>query len=1480
MIRDSRRWMRTVTPVTTATALRRVASRKHFARECVRLLAAAVWLLLIPAKSPSQCTDLTSDNPSSLPAGSGSTFVNVGGTGINPATVQLVLGSSPNTVTGGTPVDTTGISSTQAEAFIPSTLLTTPGTFFLTNVPLAGCLASSVPFTVTGTAVQPPQIAKRFGAQTIPLGGTTTLTFAILNPPGNSTLTGVGFVDTLPAGLEVVPGSEQGSCGGGTITIFTVGGVVGAPSVVSLHGAFLQGGESCTFSVLVKGVALGGMTNTTGDVFSNQAVGGTASAPLTVKAKEGFSNTKGYVPVGPFSVGDYSHSGSFTLKANPNYRPDVPTNQSYMDVMGVTRLEMKEFPGDLIDVSRQIMQPREPVDYFHKQAKLPATVLSQTVLVPWTHNFTAHMVNEARVSFDRLSVEFGSGCVPSRQPTASRRSIPAYLLPYVEQDTIFKVQRGQLGHFVFGSTITNPLGASTGSSIVPNVEPTLRDPHDFSSSEVWSVDGVVMVISDLREAHELTAAEEDMINTSDGSLSFVAPHVGIPGSAGSLPQTVTYNSADAEDDPALGFGWRHAYDMSFTPLNPGQLLITFADGTQYTFNCPTSGPGACTPVQPEVFHFRVSALADGSVQVQKTGLDAKVWHLNASGRLDSIGFPTPSQTLTYDASGNLTSVNDTSGRSLQFTNDASGHITSVTDSLARIYRYAYDAAGNLIQITDPLGNNTQFAYDASHHITQVTDPKGGLALRATYDSQGRVTQVQDALGFTQTFAYAPGVTTITDALGHTTKHLYDGSGRLTTIVDASGNSTGFTRDANDLLTSLTDARGNTWNFTYDADGNMTGTTDPLGKTASQTFDANDNALAFTDKLGRTTALTYDANNDVTQAKYADGNSDSFTYAAPHQVATWTNANGGVTTFTHSAAGDLTKVTDALGNNSTFSYDAAGRLLQATDPLGHATAIAYNALDRVTSVTDPLGDKTQFSYDANQNLISGTDADGNASSYAYDARNALVSGTDPLGGSTTVSYDGDGNVLSETDAAGHATAFTYDALNRRTKSTDPLGNTNVFAYDADGDLTQGTDADGKSTQMTYDALNRPTNVQLADGSNIQFTYDAVGNLLSMMDSRGLNAYMYDSRNRLISAATPNGATLGLGRDAVGNTVSTSLPNGQIDHYAYDALNRLQRATDGSGASSTYAYDAASRVTSVALANGASTTFAYDNADRLTNVTNSFGTKLLSSFSYVFDAVGRRLQVTSGAGGTTKYTYDKDGRLVSWTAPSGQTSTYSYDAVGNRTSLTTPAGVTNYHYDAANRQTGAGAAVLSYDAAGNLLTDGTFTYSYDARNQLVSVTGGGVNAQYQYDGFRRRVRQQVGSGVYQYFDDPITGQVLTEAGPDGNLVYFFGGGRISVTGGASPFYYQYDGTGNVATVTDNLGNVKMNYNYDPWGKFLGVFDLLGTKNKYKFAGEATDPGTGLIYMRGEYYNPKVGRFISGGGLVSPGNLYLYQGSNPVQ
>ncbi len=129
----------------------------------------------------------------------------------------------------------------------------------------------------TVTVVAPPSISKAFGASSIALNGTTTLSFTITDPNTGTALTGVAFTDTLPAGLLVAtPNGLTGSCGGGTIT------AMAGSSTVSLAGATLAASASCVFSVNVLGSTGGTKTNSVAATSTNGGTGNTSTANLGV----------------------------------------------------------------------------------------------------------------------------------------------------------------------------------------------------------------------------------------------------------------------------------------------------------------------------------------------------------------------------------------------------------------------------------------------------------------------------------------------------------------------------------------------------------------------------------------------------------------------------------------------------------------------------------------------------------------------------------------------------------------------------------------------------------------------------------------------------------------------------------------------------------------------------------------------------------------------------------------------------------------------------------------------------------------------------------------------------------------------------------------------------------------------------------------------------------------------------------------------
>ena len=158
----------------------------------------------------------------------------------------------------------------------------------------ADAVVDNATVTANITNVGPPSIAKAFGAASILLTGSTSLTFTITNTNA-VVLTGVAFTDSMPSGLVVsTPNGVTGSCGGGTITATAGSGNI------SLSGATVAASGSCMFSVNVTGTTSGNKVNTTGAVTSaNGGTGNTATASVVVLDRPDLTIAK-------------THAGNFT----------------------------------------------------------------------------------------------------------------------------------------------------------------------------------------------------------------------------------------------------------------------------------------------------------------------------------------------------------------------------------------------------------------------------------------------------------------------------------------------------------------------------------------------------------------------------------------------------------------------------------------------------------------------------------------------------------------------------------------------------------------------------------------------------------------------------------------------------------------------------------------------------------------------------------------------------------------------------------------------------------------------------------------------------------------------------------------------------------------------------------------------------------------------------------------------------------------
>lgn len=945
----------------------------------------------------------------------------------------------------------------------------------------------------------------------------------------------------------------------------------------------------------------------------------------------------------------------------------------------------------------------------------------------------------------------------------------------------------------------------------------------------------------------------------------------------------SYNSQDNFSGP-LGNNWTHNFNVMLLTSSAG-ATVKWGDGHGEVYTL-TNGMYVPAPGVTNAL-----ALNSSNNQYTLTRKDGVAYLFSSSGSLISITNPNGLSLGTVrDANSNLTQIlctGCTGSASLSLTYGQSNLISSVADSTGRKVSYAYDTNSNLISETDPLGNVTKYAYDSSNRLISVTLPNGSIQLQNTYDSMNRVISQTNALGNTITLAYntpQQGQTTITDPLGHSTVHTYDTSMRIVTITDALGNTTSYSYDSNNNVATITDARGNIRNFTYDLFRNVLASEDPLGNTSSYTYNSFSEPLTIKTPNGNTTTLTYDAKGNLTTVQDALGNQSSFSYNGFGQVISAKDAKGNTKSFSYNSSTlCLIGTVDALGNQTSLTCDAIGRLTSVIDPNKHTSTIAYDLLNRITSLTDALGDQTSFGHDSVGNLVSITDANQHATAYGYDGVGNLIQVTDALAHNTTYAYDKNNNRVSFTNANGKVTNYAYDSDNRLVLITDPLSFSTSYALDRVGNVTGLTDANGKQNTFSYDADNRLTNVSYSDDTAVAYTYDPDGNRTTMVDPHGTTSYSYDALDLVLSVVFPGANTVQYGYDPVGNRSSLTYPDKSVVTFAHDADNRLSGVTDWQKRNTSYSYDPASNLVGIAFPNTTTATLAYDAANRLTGITDS-AKSAYRTFRYTLDKVGNRTAIFDTIA-TTNYTYDAVNELL--TAQLGPLKeSWTYDPVGNRTSENVLGIPINYTYDADNRMLTTGPIQLTYDNNGNRLTYGLIKYAYDANNRLLSVAAHGGTSTFAYDGDGNRVGQTTPAGTYNYVNDTVAPLpvVLNEAGPNGNIDYAYGQGLTESSSSAFNYFYSLDGLGSVSNLTDATGKVQGTYSYGPWGNPL--ITIGGTKNEFRFTGQALDPTTGLYFMRARYYDPTSGHFLTKDPLAGDArfpvtlNRYPYAANNPLK
>ncbi|WP_203909341.1 RHS repeat-associated core domain-containing protein [Rhizocola hellebori] len=423
----------------------------------------------------------------------------------------------------------------------------------------------------------------------------------------------------------------------------------------------------------------------------------------------------------------------------------------------------------------------------------------------------------------------------------------------------------------------------------------------------------------------------------------------------------------------------------------------------------------------------LTTLPDGSKR--KTIVDAGTGRPIAQQELSAANAVLRTNSVTYDANGNVLSATDGRGTVQSFSYDALGRVTqavqpiSATDSITA--SFGYDANGSRTRFTDGRNNTFRTTYNSWNLPEAQVDPGNSTFLTA-YDSLGRVDNTLSPGGVRLTNHYdlMSNLTSVTGTGAEVSTvdktYGYDSLGRVTS-VSGSGGSNNLTYDDRGLPTSVTGPSGNS-SFSWTADGLLASRTDAAA-TTSYTYDAAGRlATAANSSAGLNLALTY---NNLSQ---------------PSQITYGSNQNRRI-----------------------LGYDTLHRLESDELKTAAGTSIA----------------KITYGWDANDNETSKTTtgfAGSSANTYTYDWADRIVSWN-----ATVYAYDKSGN---RTQAGGKT--FTYDAANRLQSASDGT----TYQYTARGTLSRTT-VGTVSTDTLSDAFNQVTRQYSTATQYSDYSYDGFG-----------------------------------------------------------------------------------------------------------------------------------------------------------------------------------------------------------------------------------------------------------------------------------------------------------------------------------------------------------------------------------------------------
>ena len=898
----------------------------------------------------------------------------------------------------------------------------------------------------------------------------------------------------------------------------------------------------------------------------------------------------------------------------------------------------------------------------------------------------------------------------------------------------------------------------------------------------------------------------------------------------------------------------------------------------------------------------------------------------------------------------------------QYEVDSIGQLTSHTAAVHETEELssetAYDDWGRIKTVTDVRDNEWAYTYPDGNEPdsppvlnrgfpTTITDPEGNT-ITYTYDLDGRQASITDKRNNTTTLVrdedgnILSSSTTINGQLIKN-QYRYDENGDLEETVLPEGEpfaegsaaedrwSINYTRDIQRNVTSISTPHSNSQKRltvnVFNALNEQIDTINALTRTSSITIGKEGFVDLATAPLGQKTSIERDDNGNVTRTETDLEGDRTIVQESGYDEADrpiWNRWTRGT-----ESQGVLIVRDDANFTVDTYTLneDPERYVIDGTN-ISFATVTNFLRKERV--VTDEAGRTIEYRRSSTEQARNDGADIFVTTEYRDSVDSVTINGTThrkvsqivttPQAGIVTLDGQPRGKIIFTNNSLGHHIATQWTTNNETVLATEE------YQRDPHGNATLTIRNDGSMIRKSFDLANRliQTRFEKADGSaerSIFYTYNSNSWMTRIEDSKSgksIETYLIDYNNagQPTLLTNPDGQTLGLEYNLLGQITAMIYANGKRVTYGFDDADRMNQITDWLGNTIQYTFFKNNALKSTDYKNGMSCLQDYDSSGALSDLTTSLpdGTALGNTSISYRNALSQPLKSDGSVTMTRDYPLGVNAfdLLLENPANTLEASNYSYSQGENGIPQLSTQGSNSFKFGTPNSPEAERGLMTQ---VGNSLTSDQLNIAWNQTNQVTSIQNSstGLSESYDYNVWFMRQstitkasdedgETEIGTApATDFFWNPFAGlaQLIQEQkrDADGNLIQTasniyspYGITHRNTEAPGSPpttHYYHSDELNNIYALTNTQGQPTNLYRYNPFGS-SGEERLDGAITQpFQFIGNLGvqhDTATGMHYMRARLYHTASRRFISPdpilGDLMNPTTLnrYQYAGNNP--